>query len=264
MARVNVLFAALAAGVVCTVLLAIVAVGGQASPGAPAGAIVIDDTGFSSPQAALQRLVDGLTSGNYYDAADACATVSLADHINWTAYEAYYGSWDDGNGYMPSQYPYWQQANSEFALNRCLFSLRALAEKISDPGLASSLIGGVYTGPSQKLATELNPQALGNLRLIRFDQVLVAGVALRDFGAECAWYGSRNCVSGLALLTAGGTDWVLGPTFVQYDGEWRIADVVGFAGGLLGIPADAGLQVPSQAAYDADLKTVRNLALSRK
>jgi hypothetical protein len=248
--------------VLCILLWTAVGVNaGQASSGTETSVngIVVEDPGFSSPQAALQQLVGGVATGNVDSGAQGCATVSLAQHFNWTAFERSLGSWSLDDPYTPSQYGYWQQGNAALALSRCTYSMQNLAMRLVAPhGLG--LLGGVYSGSAQKLAAELDPAGLSELRVVRFDQVRFAGVALKTLQVECGWEGGEQCASGLALLQMGSSYWLVGPSFVEYDGKWRIAGLVGDAGELAGVGGEYGTLAVSKAQYVSDLAHVRHTA----
>jgi len=262
MSRPRVLIPAALISILCVLVVAIVGVGaGQASSGggASGNTIVIEDPGFSSPQAALQQLVNGVATGDIYSGGEACATASLAQHFNWTAFERYLGSWSTDLGYMPSQYEYWQQGNAELFLDRCISTMRFMAMQIVAPQVLG-LVGGVYIGKPQKLAAELNPAELSKLRVARVDQVRFAGPALENLRGECKWEGGQECASDLALLQMGSSYWLVGPSFVEYDGRWRIASVVGDAGELLEVSGLYGALAVSKAQYETDLAQVRHVA----
>jgi hypothetical protein len=262
MSRPKVLIPAALLGILCVLVVAIVGVGaGQASSagGASGSTILIADPGFSSPQAALQQFVSGMATGDFYSGGEACATASLAQHFNWTVFYNYLDSWATDDALMPSQYEYWQQANAGIVLGRCISTMQFMAMQIVAPHLLDSLAGGVYTGNPQHLAAELNPAELSELRVARFDQVRFAGPALRNLRGECKWEGGEQCASDLALLQVGSSYWLVGPSFVEYDGRWRIASVVGDAGALLAVSSYGALAV-SKAQYEADLAQVRHVA----
>jgi len=120
-------------------------------------------------------------------------------------------------------------------------------------------VGGVYIGKPQKLAAELNPAELSKLRVARLDQVRFAGPALENLRGECKWEGGQECASDLALLQMGSSYWLVGPSFVEYDGRWRIASVVGDAGEIAGVSVYGALAV-SKAQYETDLAQVRHVA----
>ena len=122
------------------------------------------------------------------------------------------------------------------------------------------LVGGVYTGNPQKLAAELNPAELSKLRVARFDQVRFAGGALKNLLGECNWEGGQECASDLALLQMGSLYWLVGPSFVEYDGRWRIASVDGDAGEIEGVSGLYGALAVSKAQYETDLAQVRHVA----
>ena len=198
---------------------------------------------------------------NVYSGGEACATASFAQHFNWTAFERYLGAWSPDQNYMPSQYEYWQHGNAWYVLDRCISTMRFMAMQLVAPHVFSLATGnGVYTGNPQKLAAELNPAQLSKLRVARFDKVRFAGVALQHLRDECNWEGGQQCASDLALLQMGSSYLLVGPSFVEYDGRWRIASVAGDAGELLAVSdLDAALAV-SRAKYGTDLAQVRQVA----
>lgn len=262
MSRPRVLLPAALISILCVLVVAIVDVGpGQASSGggASGNTIVIEDPGFSTPQAALQQLVNGMATGDVYSGGEACATASLAQHLNWIAFERYLASWSVDQGYMPSQYEYWQQGNAELFLDRCISIMRFMAMDLVAPHVLS-LPGGVYVGNPQKLAAELNPAELSHLRVARLDQVRFAGRALKNLRGVCKWEGGQKCASDLALLQMGSSYLLVGPSFVEYDGRWRIASVEGDAGEFAGVSALDGALAVSKAQYETDLAQVRHVA----
>jgi hypothetical protein len=53
---------------------------------------------------------------------------------------------------------------------------------------------------------------------------------------------------------------LVGPSFVEYDGRWRIASVEGDAGEFAGVSALDGALAVSKAQYETDLAQVRHVA----
>ncbi len=261
MTRLKALTPALLISCICAGALALSGAG--VGPAAPArassvSASVIPEMGFSSPRAALQHLVNGVATGAFFTGAQACATTSMAQHFNWTALEHLEGSWSTDFSVLPAQYGYWQQANAELFLDRCVSSMRSLAMRLIAPhGLGT--LGGVYTGNPQKLSAELNPAAISGLHVVRFDDVRFAGAALRSKQQECGWAGGQACVSDLALLQLGSSYWLVGPSFIEYDGSWHIAWVTGDAASLAGVGVDGTMPV-SESGYLAELARIRHVA----
>lgn len=236
-----------------------VATGQAAAPVRPSvDSIVIDDPGFPSPQAALQQFVNGVATGDVDSGAEACATVSLAQHFDWDAFTRYLGGWASDQSYMPSQYEYWRQGNAEVFLDECISTMRFMAMELVTPGSVGRSLGTGYdTNNTSALEAELNPARLSTLRVARFDQIRFAGHFLKLLHEECNWRGGQECASDMALLQMGSSYLLVGPSFVEYDGKWRIASVVGDPGFLLSISSvDGGLLV-SKAQYASDLAQVR-------
>jgi hypothetical protein len=201
------------------------AAGATESPSASAAA----SHGAATPEAAVQQYLAAVAASNFDQVLSACAIQEMASGYRFDLAAERLNAFIFTSMWAPASYPFYAQVNADLqqgVIVRAVMylSYSLLATEPLDPG---SVITPVDDARAQQFISEVDPAQLYGLSVVdvRFPKAsLEHDLKLQaNYEANAKIYGADEQTERVALVSLGGTDYVVGFTLLRYGSSWFVA-----------------------------------------
>jgi hypothetical protein len=224
-------------------------------------AVTINETSFSTPEAAIKHFISSISANDLNGALAACAINESTQDYNVEAeIDRLQAISPPALSPAPTQYKFYKAFNQTYFLSRITSQILYFTYSFEDSDVVKTVVGGdTYTSANSndaaKFVKAVNPGNIKGLSIVRIDnpspEILNSAQNIKNFKIQADIYGADELTERVALYKLNGKYYYGGFQLLRYNKSWKIIDLTS---SVAGTSASGAVQRTTVDAYSAPLK----------